>query len=98
MCVTASSLARASSKALRNFAFSSDSAAKRRLMRLQLVVRIVIGHRRLRMRLFSACRISLCSTSLSSTRANKRSTGSRVSGLASSSDNCRCAATGSEPL
>src|SRR5882724_8679467 len=97
ICVTASSLARASSKALRSLAFSSDSAARRRLSASNLS-RESSCCASSRKRLFSACSISLCSTSLSSTSANNRSTGSRVSGLASSSASCRCAATGSLPL
>src|SRR5882724_5311041 len=99
ICVTASSLARASSKALRSLAFSSDSAARRRLSASNLSRESPsCASSPSRKRLFSACSISLCSTSLSSTRASKRSTGNRVSGLASSSANCRCAATGSLPL
>ena len=64
MCVTASSFARASSSALRNFAFSSDSAARRRLSACSLSCESCDASSRNRW--FSACRTSRWSTSCSS--------------------------------
>ena len=96
ICVIASSLARASSNALRNLAFSSDSAARRRLTASSLSRESCRRPRRA-----TACSrpaepasdrpLAAPPGPISAPPVN------RVSGLASSSDNCRCAATGSEP-